>query len=515
MFVSIHHTDTPDNSKMQQWLQRVYSEQWDAVAAAHGTISRLQIDDKGVVTKSVFGLAGVHSLEEDRSGSSQAMALKAAFEIKKRLAKDSPEIPGGVQVKIGVATGTIFAGVVGSDLRCEYTSVGFTVNLAARLMQRAGDSPARVVCDAATQVSALLDVGSWLDFGDRQNIMNVKGAIVDIDAYFPTEIERDDEEAGDDEPEDIGLGFERRTKRLDSVEEDLDLGTPGPSSPDGGGIGERRPLVNSFRMSTDGSASSVDEPLVGRVYETQAVRKTIAKLGPDTNSRLLLITGLPGAGKTAMIDSVVRQAARNKHADFHSGSWASAGGAYSSGESLSMGCFRNTLKTVLQTAYDEWDVERSCKVQTYDVDDESFESFLRRKAQDNSMRTAPLTDAVTMQHGRASLGSIDGAKFLYLLNNEDVLPPRCENFTQDAELLSSNTTGKLRDLRLRAVFSLLLDVFLSRPAVIAIDEAQYMDGASYQLIRELLVSKNDEFCIKNEEFCIKNEKLCIKNILLK
>ena len=43
---------------------------------------------------------------------------------------DAVDIP----VKIGVTTGAVFAGMVGSETRCEFALVGDVVNLAARLM---------------------------------------------------------------------------------------------------------------------------------------------------------------------------------------------------------------------------------------------------------------------------------------------------------------------------------------------------------------------------------------------
>jgi len=45
-----------------------------------------------------------------------------------------------VNVSIGVAAGTVYCGEAGSDVRCEYTAVGFTCILAARLMAAAKNS---------------------------------------------------------------------------------------------------------------------------------------------------------------------------------------------------------------------------------------------------------------------------------------------------------------------------------------------------------------------------------------
>jgi len=60
----------------------------------------------------------------------------------------------GVQAHIGVTTGKVFAGVIGPPHRCEFSLLGDTVNLAARLM---GKAPfGGVLCDESTYESAKL-----------------------------------------------------------------------------------------------------------------------------------------------------------------------------------------------------------------------------------------------------------------------------------------------------------------------------------------------------------------------
>src|SRR5215510_4201426 len=54
-----------------------------------------------------------------------------------------------VQMRIGVNTGLVVVGKIGDDLRMDYTAVGDTTNLAARLQQLA--PPGSVVISAATQ----------------------------------------------------------------------------------------------------------------------------------------------------------------------------------------------------------------------------------------------------------------------------------------------------------------------------------------------------------------------------
>eukprot|EP00736_Rhodelphis_marinus_P004032 Rmarinus@m.26907 len=102
-----------------------------------GTLCRLQVDEKGTVFKVAFGLPPLSHEEEAYRGS------KAALEIHGKLSQR------GYAVGIGIATGKVYCGIVGSVLRCEYTPVGPHVNLAARLMQQAIPHN-RVICDEDT-----------------------------------------------------------------------------------------------------------------------------------------------------------------------------------------------------------------------------------------------------------------------------------------------------------------------------------------------------------------------------
>lgn len=53
----------------------------------------------------------------------------------------------GLSASVGVTTGVVFCGVVGATMRKEYTVLGDTVNLSARLMQYACNNGGGVVCD--------------------------------------------------------------------------------------------------------------------------------------------------------------------------------------------------------------------------------------------------------------------------------------------------------------------------------------------------------------------------------
>ncbi len=100
-----------------------------------GGIDKISVDEKGAVLIAAFGLPPL-SHEDD-----PVRSLHAAMAMRKAMSDL------GVSASIGVATGQVFCGTVGTQMRCEYTVIGHTVNLSARLMEA---SDGRLLCDDAT-----------------------------------------------------------------------------------------------------------------------------------------------------------------------------------------------------------------------------------------------------------------------------------------------------------------------------------------------------------------------------
>jgi len=135
LFVGISGIDYAQASAVDRLHNFVRSVQ-ETIQHYEGSLNRLAVDDKGTVLLALFG-APPHAHEDDSE-----RALRCALDL---LAMARAQ---DVQLAIGATTGRVFAGPVGSATRREYTVMGDTVNLAARLMGVAG--PGQVYCDYET-----------------------------------------------------------------------------------------------------------------------------------------------------------------------------------------------------------------------------------------------------------------------------------------------------------------------------------------------------------------------------
>ncbi len=140
LFVRLHGLESRDDAI---GLQDAVREVQSALYYHGGSLTKVLTDDKGTVVLAAFGLP--REPFEYRAD----YALAAAMALAPKLSDI------GLRCDVGVATGTVFCGPIGTTRRREYTIIGSTVNLAARLSAKADGA---VICDKATRRAAQLEV---------------------------------------------------------------------------------------------------------------------------------------------------------------------------------------------------------------------------------------------------------------------------------------------------------------------------------------------------------------------
>ncbi len=124
--------DPRAGEKLQAYLARVIT----VVDRYGGYLNKVDMGDKGSKYIILFGAPIAHEDDIQR-------ALRCALELRDL---------DGPAVRIGVNSGFVYSGRVGSSRRQEYTVMGDVVNTAARLMQAA--APGEVLVTAATQAAS-------------------------------------------------------------------------------------------------------------------------------------------------------------------------------------------------------------------------------------------------------------------------------------------------------------------------------------------------------------------------
>lgn len=112
-----------------------------------------------------------------------ARALRAARALHEALAELAPEYPG-LDAAIGVSSGTLVAGNVGTETRYEYTVIGRPVNEAARLTDLAKGRTGRVLASQGAADRAGDELGRWVSLG----AVALRGQSAPVGIYEPVEV---------------------------------------------------------------------------------------------------------------------------------------------------------------------------------------------------------------------------------------------------------------------------------------------------------------------------------------
>ncbi len=162
--------------------EKMDPEDWrDVVSGAHQQISAAVYQYEGTIAQllgdgvlSFFGAPLAHEDDAER-------AIRAALAIlarTKTYAEDlraRKKVPN-FQMRIGLNTGLVVVGNIGSDLHMEYLAIGDTVNLAARI-QSAAEPDTVFITESTRRL-----VASLFEFEDRGKIV-VKGKAEPIQVY--------------------------------------------------------------------------------------------------------------------------------------------------------------------------------------------------------------------------------------------------------------------------------------------------------------------------------------------
>ena len=96
----------------------------------------------GIVDKHIGDSIMVVFSSTDGSSSDTANAVKSALAMQKKAGEINDELRDKKGLKldigIGISTGSVFSGILGSLRKKEFTSIGMAVNVAARLESLAG-----------------------------------------------------------------------------------------------------------------------------------------------------------------------------------------------------------------------------------------------------------------------------------------------------------------------------------------------------------------------------------------
>jgi class 3 adenylate cyclase/tetratricopeptide (TPR) repeat protein len=130
-----------------------------------GTLARLMGD-------AIFAFFGAPTAHED----DPVRAVRAGLEIVEAIRAHRAEQRRDLNVRVGINTGPVVVGEVGSDARVEYTAMGDAVNVAARMEQTAEPGTVQITGDTARLV------GDWFELGPPTSV-EVKGKGAPVTAH--------------------------------------------------------------------------------------------------------------------------------------------------------------------------------------------------------------------------------------------------------------------------------------------------------------------------------------------
>lgn len=200
-----------------------------------GTVARLMGD-------AILAFFGAPISHEDDPQRAILAGLDIIKEIQPYRAQIQQQWGFDLNVRVGINTGLVVVGEVGSDLRMEYTAMGDAINLAARMEQTAQPGTVQIAHDTYKLVAPLFDI-------ETLGGLNIKGKTEPVPAYRV-------------------LRAKPRPGRLRGI-------------------------------------SGLDSPLVGREQEMQRLRDAVTQLLAG-HGQIISIIGEAGLGKSRLVAEMRR-----------------------------------------------------------------------------------------------------------------------------------------------------------------------------------------------------------------
>ncbi|HET7236043.1 MAG TPA: adenylate/guanylate cyclase domain-containing protein [Actinomycetota bacterium] len=223
--------ETLDAEEWTDIMNLAYERLIEPVIRHEGTVARLM----GDAILAFFGAPKAHEDDPQRAVMAGLEIVSAIGPLRERLERERGL---DLDVRVGINTGPVVVGQVGSTLRQEYTALGDAVNVAARMEQTAEPGTVQITEDTYRLVADLFDV-------EGLGGIELKGKREPVSAY-------------------------RVRGRLDAP----------------------------WRVR---ASRSLEGSLVGREAEMDLVRRALERTGEGEGSVILLV-GEPGIGKSRLVE---------------------------------------------------------------------------------------------------------------------------------------------------------------------------------------------------------------------
>jgi len=211
----------------------------EPIARYEGALARLMGD--GILA--FFGAPIAHEHDAERACRAALEILNGAREYAARL--EAERGMSGFNVRVGIHTGLVVVGEVGSDLRVEYTAMGDAVNLASRMEELADPGTVLITEDTYRLISRLFET-------QRLGPIEVRGKAEPVSVYR---------------------------------------------------VLAPRPVAGKPR-----GIAGLESPLVGRDAEFQALREVLKRLQAGVGG-IVTIVGEAGIGKSRLVAELRQEAA--------------------------------------------------------------------------------------------------------------------------------------------------------------------------------------------------------------